>query len=316
MTTSVVASAFGGPEVLSVLDGPAPNLVAGEVRIEVHASGTNPVDYKLYSGSFGTDVSQLPIRLGSEVAGLVIEAADGVEGPSGPISVGDEVIGYRVTGGYATEIVVAASSVVAKPEVLSYEEAGGLMLTGTTAVHTLTATGVGRGDTVVVHAAAGGVGMMVVQLAVERGARVIGTASEGRHPLLAQLGAEPVSYGAGLVDRIRGLAPDGVDAAIDAVGSDEAIDASLDVVADRSRIATIAAFGRGPSLGIKVLGGGPGADPGTAIRDAARLELVSLAGAGKLQVVVVARTYPLREAAAAHRELAGGHTHGKIILVS
>lgn len=143
---------------------------------------------------------------------------------------------------------------------------------------------------------------------------MIGTASEGRHPFLARLGAEPVSYGAGLVDRILALAPDGVDAAIDAVGSDEAVDASLDVVADRSRIATIAAFGRAPSLGIKVLGGGPGADPGTAIRDAARLELVSLAGAGRLQVVV-ARTYPLRDGAAAHRELAGGHSHGKIILI-
>jgi len=159
----------------------------------------------------------------------------------------------------------------------------------------------------------GGVGLMVVQLAVIKGARVIGTAGDDIHDYLRQLGAEPVTYGDGLTDRIRDLAPEGVDAAIDTVGTDEAIDTSIALVADRRRIATIAAFQRGFELGIKVLGGAPGADPGTEIRSAARLELVRLAGEGKI-TVRVARTYPLADAGAAHTELAKGHTHGKIVL--
>lgn len=146
------------------------------------------------------------------------------------------------------------------------------------------------------------------------GARVIGKAGESSHGLLRGIGAEPVVYGAGLVERIRTLAPGGVDAAIDTVGSDEAVDVSVELVADRDRIATIAAFQRGFELGLKVLGGAPGADPGTELRAAARLELVKQAEAGTLQVLV-AGTYPLAEAAAAHRELAAGHAHGKIVLI-
>jgi NADPH:quinone reductase-like Zn-dependent oxidoreductase len=127
------------------------------------------------------------------------------------------------------------------------------------------------------------------------------------------LGADPVAYGDGLVERVRALAPDGVDVAIDTVGTDEALDASIALVSDHDRIATIAAFRRGLELGVKVIGGAPGADPGTAIRSAARLELVRLAGEGRIRVVVAA-AYPLAEAAAAHRALADGHTHGKIVL--
>ena len=121
-------------------------------------------------------------------------------------------------------------------------------------------------------------------------------------------------YGEGLVERIRTIAPGGVDAAVDTAGTDEAIGASLAVVADRDRIVTVAAVRRGLELGIKVLGGAPGADPGTAIRMAARLRLADDAEAGRLQVLVAA-TYPLAEAAAAHRALATGHTHGKIVLI-
>ena len=210
--------------------------------------------------------------------------------------------------------MVPVSSVVPKPSTLTFEEASGLMLTGSTAVHALKVTGVGAGDTVVVHGASGGVGLMAVQLAVDAGARVIATAGESRHDYLRTLGAEPVAYGNGLIERIRALAPGGVDAAIDAAGTDEALDTSIALVADRNRITTIAGFQRGFELGIKVLGGVPGGDPGTEVRAAARLELVRLAEAGKLKVLVAA-TYPLAEAAAAHRALASGHTHGKIVLV-
>ena len=188
------------------------------------------------------------------------------------------------------------------------------MLTGVTAFHAVTAAEIRAGDTVVIHGAAGGVGLMAVQLAVDLGARVIGTASESGHAYLRQLGAEPVVHGDGLVDRIRALAPNGVDAAIDTVGTDEAVDTSLALVADRERIVSIAAFRRGPALGIKLLGQGPGADPGTEIRSAARLELLRLVDEDKLRVVVAA-IYPLAEAADAHRTLMQGHTHGKIVLV-
>ena len=121
---------------------------------------------------------------------------------------------------------------------------------------------------------------MAVQLARLRGARVVATAGERNHDLLRELGAEPVAYGDGLADRVRALAPDGVDVALDLVGTDEAMDVSLALVADHDRIATIANFARGPREGVKLLGGGPGADPGNDIRDAARAELARLAGDG------------------------------------
>ena len=143
---------------------------------------------------------------------------------------------------------------------------------------------------------------------------MIGTASAANQDVVRALGAEPVTYGDGLADRVRSLAPSGVDAAIDTVGTDEAVDVSLQLVADRSRIATIAAFARGAESGIKVLGAGPGADPGNDIRNAARLELVDLVAAGKLSVTVAA-TYPLSHVVDAQRAIMSGHTTGKIILV-
>src|SRR5580704_8723323 len=154
MTKAVVATAFGGPEVLSV-----------------------------------------------------IEATDGASGPSGPIRPGDEVVAYRIAGGYAAELVVPASTVLSKPSTLSFEQASGMMLTGVTAWHALAVIGISAGDTVLIHGASGGVGLMAVQLAVDAGARVIGTASESGHALLREFGAEPVTYGAGLEDRVRALAP-------------------------------------------------------------------------------------------------------------
>jgi NADPH:quinone reductase-like Zn-dependent oxidoreductase len=314
MTATVVASAFGGPEVLLVIDEPTGLPGPGQVLLDVRAAGVNPVDYKVYSGAFGTDPARLPIRLGLEAAGVVSAVGAGAEGTAGPVRVGDDVIVYPVQGAYAGQVVVAASSVVPKPPSLSFEQAAGLLLAGATAVHALTAVGVGRGDTLAVHGAAGGVGIMAVQLAVDAGARVIGGAAADSRACLRELGAEPVAYGDGLVERIRALAPNGVDAAIDLVGTDEAVDASAALVADRSRLASIASFQRGAALGFKLLGAGPGADPGTAIRAAARFELVRQVEAGKLRVRV-AGTYPLREAAAAHRELLSGHTHGKLVLI-
>jgi NADPH:quinone reductase-like Zn-dependent oxidoreductase len=314
MATVVVASAFGGPEVLTIIDEEVRAPGRSEVVVDIRAVGANPFDYKSYSGAFGRDPSKLPIRLGFEAAGVVRAVGDGAEGPAGPVHPGDEVIVYRIAGAYASQVVVPASAVVPKPSTLSFEEASGLMLTGATATHALTSIGVCSGETVIVHGASGGVGLMAVQLAVNDGAQVIATAGEASHGYLRQLGARPVTYGDGLVGRIEALGYDRIDAAIDTVGTDEAVDTSVALVADRGRIATIAAFQRGFQLGLRVLGGGPGADPGTEIRDAARLSLARLAEAGKLRVRVAA-TYSLRDAAAAHADLASGHAHGKVVLL-
>lgn len=314
MSAVVVATGFGGPEVLSVIDQPPGEPGAGEVRIAVRAAGVNPFDYKVYSGMFGRDPAELPLRLGFEAAGVVTAVGPDAVGPAGPIAVGDEVVVYPAPGAYASELVIPASSAVPKPANLSWPEAGGLLLTGVTAAHALAAVGLQPGETVLLHGAAGGVGLTAVQLAVAKGATVLATASPARHERLRELGAVPVAYGPGLLDRIRAAAPNGVDAAVDLVGTDEAVDTSVELVADRSRIATIAAFGRAGGLGIKALGGAPGADPGTEIRAAARLELTRAVTDGALRVFV-AGTYPLAEAAAAHREILEGHTSGKLVLI-
>jgi NADPH:quinone reductase len=308
---AVVATAYGGPEVLSVaeIDAVAPG--PGEVAVEVRAAGVNPADWKRYSLASGGDPAALPLRIGFEVAGKVVETGAGVD----DLDPDAAVIGYRVDGGYAERLVVPRTALVRKPESLSWEQAAGLLLAGATAIHALAATGVRDGEIVLVHAAAGGVGSMAVQLARERGARVLGTAGPASHDYVAALGAHPVAYGDGLADRLRALAPEGIDAAIDAVGTDEAVDVSLELVRDARRVATLAAFERARETGIKALGGGPGADPGAEIRAAARHELVELAGAGKVSVHV-SRTFPLSEAAEAHREIQRGHVHGKLVLVN
>lgn len=183
-----------------------------------------------------------------------------------------------------------------------------------TAYHLVEATGVTAGDAVLIHGSSGGVGLAAAQLAIGRGATVIGTASQRRHDMLRRYGVIPVAYGDGLTERIRESAPEGVDVALDTVGTDEAVDVSLELVQDRSRIASIAAFGRATKEGIQLLGNGPGADSGGDVRPRARLLLADLASQSRLDVVV-AKTFPLDEAAEAHRLVSGGHAGGKIILI-
>ena len=314
MPSVVIATAFGGPDVLSVAEVPLGEPGPGQARIAVRAAGVNPVNYKSYSGAFGADPARLPIRLGSEAAGVVTAAGPDAAGPAGPVAAGDEVIAYRAPGAYATDLVVPAAALVPKPAALDWPQAAGLMVTGVTGWHLLAATDVHEGDTVLIHGGAGGVGLMALQLATRRGATPLVTASPARHGFLRDLGAVPVAYGPGLAGRVRAEAPGGVDAALDLIGTDEAIDVSLELVADRARIATIAGFARGFQEGIKVLGGAPGADPGSQIRDAARLELTRLAQARALRVFVT-QTFPLAQAADAHRASMTGHTTGKIALI-
>ena len=244
-----MAAAYGGPEVLAVQDLEVSAPADGQVLIDVRAAGANPIDYKLYSGEMGRDPAALPMPIGLEVSGVVAAAGSGATGYTGALSVGDEVVATGVRGGYADQVIVDAKDVGHKPDSLSFEQAAGLLLVGGTAWHLLTNTGVGMGDTVLIHGAAGGVGLLAVQLAVARGASVIGTASPARHDELRKYGATPVAYGPGLADRVRGIGP--VDAALDLVGTDEALDTSVELVTDRSRIATIAGFGRAANSALR-----------------------------------------------------------------
>ncbi|MGN6161234.1 MAG: quinone oxidoreductase family protein [Marmoricola sp.] len=282
----------------------------GQVLVSVRAIGVNQADIKSYQGVFGTDPSALPLKLGYEAAGVIEAVGPDVTN----YAVSDEVIVYPATGTYATDIRVGVGALTPKPPSLSWEQAAGLMLTGVTAVHALTATEVGEGDTVLIHGGAGGVGQIAVQLGVARGATVVATAAECDHELVRSLGGEPVVYGDGLLERVRELAPNGVTAALDLVGSDEALEVSLALVEDRSRIATIANFGSAQGTGIKILGAGPGADPGTEIRRAARSELARLAGTGAVRVRI-SGTYALEDVASAHEFLASGVGAGKVILL-
>lgn len=309
MTRAVVAAGYGGPEVLRVVDADPGVVGPFDVLLDVHAAGVNPADWKSYSGAWSTDPARLPLRLGFEAAGVVLAHGREVTG----VEAGDEVIAYPITGGYAERVVVPASSLVPRPRAMSWEKAAGLMVVGATAVHALTATGAGAGDTLLVHGASGGVGAMLVQLARRRGARVVGTAGPANHAYVTDLGATPVAYGPGLADRVRALGP--VTAAIDAAGTAEALETSVELVPQRSRIATLAGHELGARLGVQLLGGGKGADPGTDVRLQAREKLVALWEAGALDVRIGA-TYPLVEAARAHRAGLDGTVTGKIVLLT
>jgi len=309
MTRAVLAQTYGGPEVLAIQDIVLPAPGDGQVLVDVCAAGTNPIDYKLYSGAMGDDPSALPMPVGMEVAGVVAATGTGAQAYTGALAIGDEVIATNVRGGYAEQVLAAGSDLGHKPAGLSFEQAAGLLLVGATAWHLLMKTDVGTGDTVLIHGASGGVGLMAAQLAAARGARVIATASPARHDQLRGYGAHPVAYGRGLADRVRAIGT--VDAALDLVGTDEALDISVELVTDRGRIATIVGFGRAAELGIAAL---TGADGGQAIRDGARPELLKLATRGKLEVTVD-RVFSLGEAAEAHRYLQAGHAHGKVVLV-
>jgi NADPH:quinone reductase-like Zn-dependent oxidoreductase len=314
MSRQVIAPRYGGPEVLEVREREVAPPVAGRVLIRMHAAGVNPSDAKSVAGRFGDDPAKLPLRVGNEVAGVVTAVGEDAAGPDGPLRVGQEVLAFRVVGAWADEVVAKADNVFVKPERLSFPAAANLLLAGTTAAHLVEVTGVSEGDVVLVHGASGGVGTLAVQLAVLAGARVLGTTSDRNAALVERFGAEPVAYGEGLAERVRSLAPDGVDVAFDCVGTDEAVRTSLELLHDPARLATIVAFGPVLAAGGKALGGGPGADPGTDFRNGVRARLVALAADGRLEVPV-GGTVPLAEAARALDSLANGHPGGKLALV-
>jgi enoyl reductase len=219
MSSTVVFDEYGGPDVLHVADLPAPVPGPGQVRVAVRAAGVQPFDALFRSGAARQWVpATFPQRLGNDFAGVVDIAG-------GRFAVGDEVLGWAMLCAYSEHVVVGVDDIVRKPAAMPWPEAGALSASGQTAGTALTALGVADGETVLIHAAAGGVGSLAAQIALARGARVIGTASARNHDYLRTLGAEPVAYGDGLVERLRTLAPDGVDAALDASGTVEALQA-------------------------------------------------------------------------------------------
>jgi NADPH:quinone reductase-like Zn-dependent oxidoreductase len=307
-----LASEFGGPEVLRLEEFEVPAPGAGEVTVQVRAVGVNPTDFKRFAGFYGADPGMLPIYPGSELSGVISAIGPDTTIATGRAAVGDEVLAFRVTGGYASAITLPAADVFAKPSSLDFSQAANLLLVGATASDALNVTGIVAGDTLLIHGASGAVGVSAIQQARLLGARVIGTASERNFELLEGFGAEPVAYGDGLEQRVRKLAPDGVDAAFDTVGTDEAVQVSLALVGDRDRIVTIAAAQKAKEFGFAAIGGGSQAS--AVYRDSVRGRLVGLAAEGKL-VVPVARTFPLAEAVAALELLKGGHPGGKLALI-
>ena len=311
MARQWLAVAWGGPEDWELADVEVPAPSRGEVTIRVRAAGMNPADYK-HVASARPGVG-LPVPIGYEVSGELAAVGPDTVIASGAASIGDEVVAFRVQGGYASEITVPADKVFAKPARLTHPEAANLLLAGTTAAEMLAVTGVASGETVVLHGGSGAVGVAVLQLAALRGARVVATASEGSFDRVQRFGGIPVTYGPGLLDRVRHAAQGApVSAALDAVGTDEALDTSVRFVGDRTRIVTIANATRADELGIRWVAGA--LPESTRFRDSVRAELIALADAGKL-VVPVADTYPLDRAREAVGVLAAGHPGGKLALI-
>jgi NADPH:quinone reductase len=306
-----VAVDFGGPEALRIVDVDVPEPGPGEVQIDVRAAGMNPADAKHIAP--GQDPGLLPLSIGYEVAGVVSRLGPDTQLASGGGAVGDSVIASTVNGGYATAITVPASSVFAKPRSLTFPEAANLLLVGTTAADLLHASGARQDETVLLHGAAGAVGVSVLQQARQLGVRVIGTASPANFDFVRRFGGTPVEYGPGLLDRVRAAAPEGIAAALDTVGSDEAGDVSLALIADRKRVVTIAAAPRAKADGYIFVGASnPASGP---FRAQARARILKLAADGAL-VVPMAQTFSFTDAPAAFATLTSPHPPGKLALVN
>jgi NADPH:quinone reductase-like Zn-dependent oxidoreductase len=304
-----IATAPGGPEVLAFEEYAVPPPRQGEVTIEVRAAGVNPADLKHVARGEPQD---FPKPIGYEVAGVITAIGPDTSIATGGGVVRQEVIAYRVTGGWATALTARAADVFEKPPSLSFEAAANLILVGATASEMVHVADVAAGETILVHAASGAVGVSVLQQAALLGARVVGTASERNFDLVRRYGGVPVAYGDGLEQRVGDAAPEGVAAALDCIGTDEAVDTSLALVSNRARIVTIAAAHRAQSDGIRAIAGAMPASQ--AYRDAVRADLIRLAAEGRLEVPV-ARTYPLADALAAVELLLGQRPGGKIALI-
>jgi len=292
-------SRFGGPEVLEIVDLPDPHPGPGEVRIAVRGAGVNASDWKKRQGLMDPE---LPQTLGYEAAGIVDELGAGVT----DVAVGDRVFGASPYGAAQAELA-ALSSYSPIPASLDFDAAAALPAAVETAARALDQLGVESGSTVFINGASGSVGSAAVQLAVARGARVIGTGSPSTHDLLRSLGAEPVAYGVGMADRVRALAPDGVGLALDVAGSGVLPDL-IDLVGGPEFVITIADFAGAQQYGVRFSRG----DSGRAIY--ALAQIGDLIESGRFSLPV-GQTFPLTDIAEAHRVGEEGLVRGKLVLL-
>lgn len=313
MARAIVHTEIGSPDVLRLVEIPDPVAGAGEAVVRIEAAGVNPLDVKRRSGARPMPPITEPRRVGIDGAGVVESLGEGATG----VSVGDRVAVRDATGTYATHITVPADHLYVLPDAVTAAEAAGLAIPVGTAYQCLRSLAVGSGDVLLVHAGSGAVGQAAIQFAVAWGATVIATASPARHDQVRELGAIPVAYGEGLADRARAAVGREITVALDCAGTDEAIETSLELVADHDRIATIV---RGPdaaSFGIRAFSGGA-PEPLTAQELAWRAEGIAVAidliARGDFQVELGAEL-PLGEAADAHRLIEANQAHGKITLI-
>jgi enoyl reductase len=313
MPRAVRIQRFGGPEVLEVVEIALPAPAPGELVFEVRAAGVNPVDSKIRSGKRSETPLAAPIGLGSDAAGVVSALGTDVRG----FAVGDEVIGHGLRGAYATHVAGAAGLFTPKPAAVTFEQGAAMGVPVGTAYQLLRSLSLQAGETILIHAGSGGVGQAAIQFARLWGATVVATASPANHARLVELGAIPVAYGDGLLERLRAAAPQGVDVVLDAAGTQEAIDASLALVGDPSRIGEIVNVEWAERYGVRAYSGSRPGFLGAA-EIALRAESIPLTAElvadGKFELEI-AESYPLDRVADAHRHSDSGHVRGKIVLI-
>lgn len=295
-------SRFGGPEVLEIVDLPDPHPGPGQVRIIVHAAGISATDPRIRKGelNFG---QQLPMTTGSDVAGVVDVIGDGVT----DVVVGDRVFGVSDTGAGAAELAVLTYRAII-PAALGFIDAAGLPVALETATRAINQLGVAEGTTLFINGASGGIGSTAVQLAVARGARVIGAASATNQNYLALLGADPVTYGDGMVERVRALTSSGVDAALDVPGNG-VLPQLIDLAGGAQNVVTLADFAGAKHHGVHFSNGF--AD-GPAFH--ALAEIGELIQAGRFWLPVD-KTFPLTDIADAHRLSETGRVRGRLVVL-
>jgi NADPH:quinone reductase-like Zn-dependent oxidoreductase len=291
-------SAFGGPEVLEIVELPDPHPGPGLIRIAVRAAGVNASDWKKRKGLMD---EQLPQTLGYEAAGIVDELGEGVV----DVALGDRVFGFCAEEGAQAELAVLAHYAPIPPS-LDFAGAAALPAAVETATRALDQLTVVAGSTLLVNGASGSVGSAAVQLARARGARVIGIAGPANQDYLRSLGAEPVAYGEGLPGRVRALAPDGVDLALDVAGSG-VLPELIQLAGGVEHVVTIADFVGAQKYGVLFSRG----DTGRAIHSLA--EIGALIESGRFSLPV-AQTFPLADIAQAHRVGEEGHVRGKLVI--
>ncbi|NUW40845.1 NADP-dependent oxidoreductase [Nonomuraea rhodomycinica] len=288
---------FGGPDVLHVIEAEEPHAGPGQVRIAVRAAGVNPVDWRIREGQIlKAHPVRLPAGVGLDASGVVDEIGEGVEG----FGIGDRVFGEG-TDTYAE--FAALSAWARMPDGLSFEEAAGYPSVVETALRVIGQVGVQPGQTLLVSGASGGVGSAVLQIARDRGIKVIGTAGAANQDYLRSLGALATTYGPGWVDRVRRLGP--VDAALDLAGSG-VIPELLELTRDPQKVVSIADL-NAPRFGVR-FSGEAGSVP------EALAEATALIARRKLHIPVD-RTYTLAEAAKAHIDSRAGHTRGRRVIL-